>query len=68
MATSDAAIWTDKGAKSFWVAQRLRAGVIWANTFNKFDPTSPFGGYKESGFGREGGMHGLHAYIRLEDR
>jgi Aldehyde dehydrogenase family len=46
----------------------LRAGVVWANTFNRFDPTSPFGGYKESGFGREGGMHGLHAHVRLEDR
>ena len=45
-----------------------KAGVVWANTFNRFDPTSPFGGYKESGFGREGGMHGLHAYVRLEDR
>ncbi len=54
-----AGVWTDKGAKSFWVAQRLRAGVIWANTYNKFDPSSPFGGYKESGFGREGGRQGL---------
>jgi aldehyde dehydrogenase (NAD+) len=63
-----AGIWTDKGSRILEMAQRLRAGVVWANTFNKFDPTSPFGGYKESGFGREGGMHGLHAYVRLEDR
>ena len=59
-------VWTDKGAKIFKMTQSIRAGVIWANTFNKFDPTSPFGGYKESGFGREGGMHGLDAYVRLE--
>ena len=59
-------IWTDKGAKIFKMTQSIRAGVIWANTFNKFDPTSPFGGYKESGFGREGGLHGLGAYVRLE--
>lgn len=59
-------VWTDKGAKIFRVTQRIRAGVIWANTFNKFDPTSPFGGYKESGVGREGGLHGLGAYLRLE--
>ncbi len=59
-------VWTDKGAKIFKMTQSIRAGVIWANTFNKFDPTSPFGGYKESGFGREGGMHGLGAYVRLE--
>lgn len=59
-------IWTDKGAKIFKMTQSVRAGVIWANTFNKFDPTSPFGGYKESGVGREGGMHGLDAYVRLE--
>jgi len=59
-------IWTDKGAKIFKMTQQVRAGVIWANTFNKFDPTSPFGGYKESGVGREGGMHGLDAYLRLE--
>src|SRR5688500_10372986 len=63
-----AGIWTDKGSRILEMAQRLRAGVVWANTFNKFDPTSPFGGYKESVFGREGGMHGLHAYVRLEDR
>ena len=63
-----AGVWTDKGSRILAIADRLRAGVVWANTFNKFDPTSPFGGYKESGFGREGGMHGLHAYVRLEDR
>jgi aldehyde dehydrogenase (NAD+) len=61
-----AGVWTDKGAKIFWMAQRLRAGVVWANTFNKFDPSSPFGGYKESGFGREGGRQGLSAYVALE--
>ena len=60
-----AGIWTDKGSKIFKLANQLRAGVIWANTFNKFDPTSPFGGYKESGFGREGGMHGLAAYVKV---
>jgi aldehyde dehydrogenase (NAD+) len=60
-----AGIWTDKGAKIFAMTKRLRAGVVWANTFNKFDPTSPFGGYKESGFGREGGRHGLDAYVNL---
>ncbi len=59
-------VWTDKGSKIFKMTQKIRAGVIWANTFNKFDPTSPFGGYKESGVGREGGMHGLGAYLRLE--
>ena len=59
-------VWTDKGAKIFNMTRRVRAGVIWANTFNKFDPTSPFGGYKESGVGREGGLHGLDAYLRLE--
>jgi aldehyde dehydrogenase (NAD+) len=63
-----AGIWTEKGSRILWMTQRLRAGVVWANTFNRFDPASPFGGYKESGFGREGGMHGLHAYVRLEDR
>jgi aldehyde dehydrogenase (NAD+) len=61
-----AGIWTDKGAKIFWLAQRLKAGVIWGNTYNKFDPSSPFGGYKESGFGREGGRQGLAAYMELE--
>jgi aldehyde dehydrogenase (NAD+) len=58
-----AGIWTDKGSRILWMASRLRAGVVWANTFNKFDPTSPFGGYKESGYGREGGRHGLEAYL-----
>jgi aldehyde dehydrogenase (NAD+) len=58
-----AGIWTEKGSRILAVADRLRAGVIWANTFNKFDPTSPFGGYKESGYGREGGRHGLEAYL-----
>jgi len=61
-------VWTDKGAKIFKMTQQIRAGVIWANTFNKFDPTSPFGGYKESGVGREGGLHGLGAYLRLESK
>jgi len=61
-----AGVWTDKGSKIFDVAQKLRAGVVWANTFNKFDPTSPFGGYKESGFGREGGRQGLMAYLEAE--
>ena len=63
-----AGIWTDKGSRILEMAGRLRAGVVWANTFNRFDPTSPFGGYKEIGFGREGGLHGLLAYVRLEDR
>jgi aldehyde dehydrogenase (NAD+) len=58
-----AGIWTDKGSRILAVADKLRAGVVWANTFNKFDPTSPFGGYKESGYGREGGRHGLEAYL-----
>ncbi|MFN7943284.1 MAG: aldehyde dehydrogenase family protein [Thermoanaerobaculia bacterium] len=58
-----AGVWTDKGAMIFAMTRRLRAGVVWANTFNKFDPASPFGGYKESGFGREGGVHGLAAYV-----
>jgi aldehyde dehydrogenase (NAD+) len=58
-----AGVWTDKGSRILWMADRLRAGVVWANTFNKFDPSSPFGGYKESGFGREGGRHGLEAYL-----
>ncbi|MCI9887122.1 aldehyde dehydrogenase family protein [Micrococcales bacterium 31B] len=58
-----AGVWTDKGSRMLWMANRLRAGVVWANTFNKFDPTSPFGGFKESGFGREGGRHGLEAYL-----
>jgi aldehyde dehydrogenase (NAD+) len=59
-----AGVWTEKGSRILWMADRLRAGVVWANTFNKFDPTSPFGGYKESGHGREGGRHGLEAYLR----
>jgi len=58
-----AGIWTEKGSRSLWMAARLRAGVVWANTFNRFDPASPFGGYKESGFGREGGRHGLLGYL-----
>lgn len=58
-----AGIWTEKGSRILAMANKLRAGVVWANTFNKFDPTSPFGGYKESGFGREGGRHGLEAYL-----
>ncbi|MDI9340723.1 MAG: aldehyde dehydrogenase family protein [Sediminibacterium sp.] len=60
-----AGVWTDKGSKIFNLTTKLRAGVVWANTYNKFDPTSPFGGYKESGFGREGGLHGLHPYLRF---
>ena len=60
-----AGVWTDKGSKIFNMTTKLRAGVIWANTFNKFDPTSPFGGYKESGYGREGGVHGLGTYLNL---
>jgi aldehyde dehydrogenase (NAD+) len=60
-----AGVWTDKGSKIFQITAKMRAGVVWANTFNKFDPTSPFGGYKESGFGREGGVHGLRAYVEL---
>ncbi len=58
-----AGVWTDKGSRILWMADQLRAGVVWANTFNRFDPTSPFGGYKESGYGREGGRHGLEAYV-----
>jgi aldehyde dehydrogenase (NAD+) len=60
-----AGIWTDKGSKIFQIADQIQAGVIWANTFNKFDPTSPFGGYLESGFGREGGIHGLMPYVQI---
>src|SRR3954468_15341978 len=60
-----AGVWTDKGSKIFKIVNKLRAGVVWANTYNKFDPTSPFGGYKESGFGREGGMQGLLPYVAL---
>ena len=59
-----AGIWTDKGSRILWMADQLKAGVVWANTFNQFDPTSPFGGYKESGYGREGGRHGLEAYLK----
>jgi len=58
-----AGVWTDKGSKNMWVANRLRAGVVWCNTYNQFDPSSPFGGYRESGFGREGGVHGLYEYL-----
>ena len=58
-------VWSEKGSRTLWVAQRLRAGVIWANTYNKFDPSSPFGGVRESGFGREGGRHGLEAYLNV---
>jgi aldehyde dehydrogenase (NAD+) len=61
-----AGVWTEKGSRILWMAQQLRAGVVWANTFNRFDPTSPFGGYKESGFGREGGLHGLEPYLRFD--
>jgi aldehyde dehydrogenase (NAD+) len=61
-----AGVWTEKGSRILWMAQRMRAGVVWANTFNRFDPTSPFGGYRESGFGREGGLHGLEPYLRFE--
>jgi aldehyde dehydrogenase (NAD+) len=60
-----AGVWTDKGSKIFNMTSKLKAGVIWANTYNKFDPVSPFGGYKESGFGREGGLHGLGAYLKV---
>ncbi|MFM7299515.1 MAG: aldehyde dehydrogenase family protein, partial [Crocinitomicaceae bacterium] len=60
-----AGVWTDKGSRIFNLTIKLKAGVVWANTYNKFDPTSPFGGYKESGFGREGGVHGLSAYVKL---
>ncbi len=62
-----AGIWTEKGSRILWMADRMKAGVVWANTFNRFDPTSPFGGYRESGFGREGGRHGLEPYVELED-
>jgi acyl-CoA reductase-like NAD-dependent aldehyde dehydrogenase len=61
-----AGVWTEKGSRILWMAERLRAGVIWANTYNRFDPASPFGGYKESGFGREGGRHGLEPYLEFE--
>jgi aldehyde dehydrogenase (NAD+) len=61
-----AGVWTEKGSRILWMAQRLEAGVIWANTYNRFDPASPFGGYKESGFGREGGRHGLEPYLDFD--
>ncbi len=61
-----AGVWTEKGSRILWMAQQLRAGVVWANTYNRFDPTSPFGGYKESGYGREGGKHGLEPYLKFE--
>jgi aldehyde dehydrogenase (NAD+) len=62
-----AGVWTEKGSRILWMTSRLRAGVIWANTYNRFDPSSPFGGYKESGFGREGGLHGLEPYLAFEE-
>ncbi|HEV8230410.1 MAG TPA: aldehyde dehydrogenase family protein, partial [Candidatus Limnocylindria bacterium] len=62
-----AGVWTEKGSRILAMAQGLRAGVVWANTYNRFDPASPFGGYKESGFGREGGRHGLEAYVALDE-
>jgi aldehyde dehydrogenase (NAD+) len=62
-----AGVWTEKGSRILWMVERLRAGVVWANTYNRFDPTSPFGGYRESGFGREGGRHGLEPYLRLDE-
>jgi aldehyde dehydrogenase (NAD+) len=61
-----AGVWTEKGSRIFKMVGAMKAGVVWANTFNRFDPTSPFGGYKESGYGREGGLHGLAAYLRLD--
>jgi aldehyde dehydrogenase (NAD+) len=61
-----AGVWTEKGSRILWMAQQLRAGVVWANTYNRFDPTSPFGGYKESGYGREGGKHGLEPYLTFD--
>jgi aldehyde dehydrogenase (NAD+) len=62
-----AGVWTEKGSRILSMAQRLRAGVVWANTYNRFDPASPFGGYKESGFGREGGLHGLAPYLEFDE-
>ena len=59
-------MWTEKGSRIFKMVAAMKAGVVWANTFNRFDPTSPFGGYKESGYGREGGIHGLGAYLSLD--
>jgi aldehyde dehydrogenase (NAD+) len=61
-----AGVWTEKGSRILWMAERLRAGVVWANTYNRFDPASPFGGYKESGYGREGGRHGLEPYLEFD--
>jgi aldehyde dehydrogenase (NAD+) len=61
-----AGVWTEKGSRILWMTSRLRAGVVWANTYNRFDPSSPFGGYKESGFGREGGLHGLEPYLAFD--
>jgi aldehyde dehydrogenase (NAD+) len=61
-----AGVWTEKGSRILWMVERLRAGVVWANTYNRFDPSSPFGGYRESGFGREGGRHGLEPYLRFD--
>ncbi|MDC1194184.1 aldehyde dehydrogenase family protein, partial [Crocinitomicaceae bacterium] len=61
-----AGVWTNKGSRIFNLTTQLRAGIVWANTYNKFDPASPFGGYKESGFGREGGMHGLEGYLKFD--
>ncbi|MDP9067584.1 MAG: aldehyde dehydrogenase family protein [Actinomycetota bacterium] len=60
-----AGVWTEKGSRILWMADHLKAGVVWANTFNRFDPASPFGGYKESGYGREGGRHGLEGYVKF---
>ncbi|MEX0797650.1 MAG: aldehyde dehydrogenase family protein, partial [Acidimicrobiia bacterium] len=62
-----AGVWTSKGSRILWMADQLKAGVVWANTYNKFDPASPFGGYKESGFGREGGRHGLLPYLKWSE-
>jgi aldehyde dehydrogenase (NAD+) len=62
-----AGVWTSKGSRILWMADQLKAGVVWANTYNKFDPSSPFGGYKESGFGREGGRHGLLPYLKWSE-
>ena len=59
-------MWSDKGSRIFEVARRLKAGVVWLNCYNQFDPASPFGGFKESGFGREGGLHGLRPYVELD--
>ena len=60
-----AGVWTEKGSRILWMVERMRAGVVWANTYNRFDPSAPFGGYKESGFGREGGLQGLLPYVEL---